>query len=76
MMMANPTAASAAATTMTKKTNIWPSRFPEKSRKGHERQVHRIEHQFDAHENGNDITPEDESGGAEDKENHAERQIM
>ena len=50
MMMARPTAASAAATVSTKNTSTWPSSVPERAAEGDEGQVHRVQHQLDAHE--------------------------
>ena len=47
-----------------------------KSRKRDERQVHGIEHQFDAHENGDNTPAENKSCRAKDKENNAERQVV
>ena len=50
MMIASPTTTSAAATTMTKNAMTWPSRVPLDAGEGDQGQVHRVEHQLDAHE--------------------------
>ena len=48
---ARPTATSAAATVMTKKTKIWPlSTLQVHAGKRHKRQVGGVEHQLDRHE--------------------------
>ena len=63
-MIASPTAASAAATVMTKNTMTWPP-SPSTCEKRHERQVHRVEHQLDAHEQHDGVAPEQHSGDAD-----------
>ena len=70
MMMASPTAASAAATTMTKKTKTWPLRGSAVAAhgairgEGHEAQVHGVEHQLNRHEDGDDVALDEKAGNA------------
>ena len=59
MMIPSPTAASAAATVMTIKTNNCPVTSLEETRKSDERQVHGIEHQLDAHEHRDHVALND-----------------
>ncbi len=53
--MARPTAASAAATTITKKTKIWPENLVPHVREGDEGQVDGVEHQLNRHEDGDEV---------------------
>ena len=59
--MARPTAASAAATTMTKKTKICPLTWCQWLGKCNECQVHAIQHQLNRHENGDDVALDQEN---------------
>ena len=63
-MMARPTAASAAATTITKKLKMWPSTCLQLVGERDEAQVHGVQHQLDGHEHGDDVAAEQEAGHA------------
>jgi len=70
-------AASAAATVRMKKTNTCPARSPLKREKGNEIHVHGKQHQFDAHQQQNDILAIDENARHAEHEQHAaEHQVM
>ena len=75
-MIARPTAASAAATTITKKTKTRPSELVMRAREGHERQIHGVEHQLDGHENRDDVALEHERDDAQPEQNGAQHQII
>jgi hypothetical protein len=53
-----PTAASAAATTITKNANRWPFHLFVLVGKRDEAQIHGVEHQLDRHEHGDDVAAE------------------
>ena len=72
--MARPTAASAAATTSTKKTSTWPSVAPERPGEGHEGEVDRVQHQLHAHEDGDDVPAQEHPEGADGEEQQAQEQ--
>ncbi len=71
--MASPTAASAAATISTKKTSTCPSRVPGGAAEGDEREVHRVQHQLDAHEDGDDVAAQEDAERAEAEEDQAQQ---
>ena len=69
-MIARPTATSAAATVMMKKTNTCrgnsAGRSPDaEAGEGDERQVGRVEHQLQRHEDDDDVAPQDDAGEAD-----------
>ena len=64
MMIASPTAASAAATVITKNTNTWPADAV-RLRERDERQVHRVEHQLDAHEHDDRVAAREHADDAD-----------
>ena len=64
--MARPTAASAAATAMMKKANIWPVMVAACCAvERDERQVHRVQHQLDAHQLDEHVAAHQEADGAD-----------
>ena len=71
MMIASPTAASAAATVITKKTNTCPADAV-RLRERDEAQVHRVEHQLDAHEHDDRVAADQHAEHA-DREQHRAR---
>ena len=86
MMIANPTAASAAATTITKKTKICPLSgimlVPSATRmrvpvigKRHKAQVHRVEHELNRHKDGDDVALEQKAEHAQRKQDAAQDEI-
>ena len=75
MMMARPTAASAAATTITKKTKIWPFTCVPLMGEGDEGEVHGVEHELDGHEDRDEIALDEEADDAEAEEDGAKEQI-
>ena len=68
MMMARPTAASAAATIITKKTKIWPFTCVPLVGEGHEGKIDGVEHELNRHEDGDEIALDEESDDAERKQ--------
>ena len=70
--MASPTAASTAATVMMKKTNTEPSMEESAFPGSDEDQVHGVEHQLDAHEDHDHVSPQDRTDGPDRKEDAAE----
>ena len=75
MMMARPTAASAAATIMTKKTKIWPLHLVPLIGKGDEGEIDGVEHELNGHEDGDEVALDEKADDAERKEHGAEKQI-
>ena len=75
-MMASPTATSAAATAITKKTRAWPSGLPQPVAEGHERQVRGVQHQLDRHEDDQRVAPDDDTDHADGKERRGEGQVV
>ena len=68
MTIARPTAASAAATVMTKKVMICPSTVPELAAEGHERQVHGVQHHLDREQQRDDVAAQEHAGRADGEE--------
>ena len=75
MMMASPTAASAAATIITKKTKIWPFTCVPLVREGDKGKIHGIEHQLNRHEDGDQVALDQKSDDAKAKQHGAQKQI-
>ena len=63
--IARPTAASAAAIAMTKKTTIWPSRRAERGAVAEERQVRGVHHQLDREEDRDRVAPQERAREAD-----------
>ena len=70
MMIARPTAASAAATVITKNTITCPSIEPMPPAERDEREVDRVEHHLDRHEHHDNVAAQQHAGHA-DREQHA-----
>ena len=73
--IARPTTTSAAATTSTKKTEISPPRSFRSFTKGDEGQVHRVEHELDAHEHDQRVAPDQQPDGTHREQNRGEHQV-
>ncbi len=76
MMIARPTAASAAATVMTKNTITWPSIEWSPRRERDEGQVRGVEHQLDRHEDDDHVAADQHADGADGEETPRERKIV
>ena len=75
-MMARPTAASAAATVITKKAKTCPRHRPEEAGVGQERQVDGVQHQLDAHEDDDCVPAREHARHANEKEDAAQRKVV
>ena len=73
-MMASPTAASAAATTITKKLKMWPSTLFELVGERYKAEIHSVQHQLNGHEHSDDIAPVQEARDAEAEQDRAQDQ--
>ena len=71
-MIPRPTTTSAAATTSTKNTAVWPPMSPMPRGQGDEAEVDGVEHQLDAHEHHERVAPHEHADGA-DAEQHGGR---
>ena len=74
-MMARPTAASAAATIMTKKTKICPFTVVPLIGKGDKGKIDGIEHELNGHEDSDEIALDEKADDAEREKRGAEKQI-
>ena len=74
--MANPTAASAAATVITKKTSICPVGSPRNEEKAMSDQVYGIEHQLNRHENNNCIAADQNAQDTDTKHERRKEKII
>ena len=75
-MIASPTATSAAATAITKKTSAWPSAVPEPLAEGHQGQVGGVQHQLDGHEDHERVAPDEHAEHAHGEEHGRERHVV
>ena len=64
MMMPSPTTTSAAATTSTKNTAVWPSMLPKRTASATNDEVDGVQHQLDAHEHDERVAADHQSDGA------------
>ena len=74
MTIARPTAASAAATVITKNTMIWPSADAERAAERDERQVHGVQHDLDRQQDRDQVAAHEHAGRADreqDRRQHA-----
>ena len=76
MMIARPTTTSAAATTITKKAMTWPSSVPLIRGERDQRQVHRVEHQLDAHEHDDRVAPDQHADRADGEQQRGQHQVV
>ena len=74
--IARPTAASAAATVITKNTMIWPSARAERAAEGDERQVHRVQHDLDRQQDRDQVAAHEHAGGADREQNRRQHQVV
>src|SRR5258705_2300423 len=72
-MIASPTAASAAATAMTKNTNTCPP-TPRFCASATNVRFHRVEHQLDAHEDHDHVAPHEHAQHAEREEDRGDEE--
>ncbi len=81
-MMARPTATSAAATVMMKKTKDLPVIIRQsggvdpEAGKGDKREIGRVQHQLERHKNDDDVPAQEHAGKAEGEEQPAHEKIM
>ena len=68
MTMARPTAASAAATVMHEEDQHLAVEGPQRAAEGDEGQVHRVQHQLDAHEHRDDVAAQEDAHDADGEE--------
>jgi hypothetical protein len=74
MMMARPTAASAAATVSTKKTSTWAVEVAPGPAEGDEGEVDGVEHELHTHEHGDDVAPHQDADHADGEEGEAQEE--
>ena len=75
MMIASPTTTSAAATTITKKAAIWPSRLPCCLAKATRARLRGVEHQLDAHEHDDRVAAGEHADAADREEDRGEDDV-
>ena len=76
MTIARPTAASAAATVMTKNTMIWPSADAERAAERDEREVHGVQHDLDRQQDRDQVAAQEHAGGADREEDRRQHQVV
>ena len=75
-MIASPTTTSAAATTITKKAVIWPSRLPAPRAKATNARLRRVEHQLDAHEHHDGVAPDQHPERADTEQQRGQHDVV
>ena len=76
MMMANPTATSAAATVRAKKTKTCPATSWKILRKGDEVDIRRVQHQFDRQQDDDDVPTKEDSDDSGQEHDAAQHQVV
>ena len=76
MMMANPTATSAAATVRAKKTKTCPATSWKILRKGDEVDIRRIQHQFDRQQDDDDVPAKEDADDSGQKYDAAQSHVI
>ena len=76
MTIARPTAASAAATVMTKNMMICPSTSPGVAAERDERQVHGVQHDLDRQQDRDQVAPQEHAGRADGEQDRRHDQVV
>ena len=76
MTSARPTAASAAATVITKNVMIWPSTSPAIAAERHERQVHGVQHDLDRQQDRDQVAAQEHAGRADGEQHRRDDQVV